>query len=218
MHVLTTPRQVSDELTEERLSVIGELMLDVLAKAVLATSTEYDCAYSRGALSWAWIKNALLLLVRSREHKWLTVRHAANDLVIGIGSHPVRFFIDDHANPRKPRVLNPTDGEAVQLKLHFKEAQDTAPVLWRFIVERALNEDDESRVFFVGYNAVGEVVAKWQFTESVRAFHATDALIPESARLDPIALAPIFEEGEDEPAATAAIEIDGVRKNERDAG
>lgn len=218
MESLTTPQRVSADLSDERLSIVAELMLNVLSKALSVTSTEYDCAYSRGALSWAWIKNALLALVRSGEHKWLTLRHAGNDLVIGIGSHAVRFFIDDHANPRKPRVLNPTDGEAFQLKIDFGADKDTSPVLWRFIVERALTEDDENRVFFVGYDAIGEVVSKWQFTESVRAFHATDALIPEAARLDPISLAPIFEDAGEVPAVEVSDVIQDVVKNERHAG
>lgn len=193
MEILATPEEISPELSSDRLGVVGELMLDVLAKAITATSTQYDCAYSRGALSWAWIKNALLALARSREYSWLSIRHAGNDLVIGVGSYPVRFFIDDHANPRKPRVLSPTDGEVYQLPIDFGMKSDTVPVLWRFIVERALTEEDENRVFFVGYNIIGEVVAKWQFTDSVRSFRATDDAVPEAAELPPISLAPIYD-------------------------
>lgn len=197
MAILATPEDLSPELGSDRLSVVAELMLDVLAKAIAATSTQYDCAYSRGALSWAWIKNALLAVARSRTYDWLTIRHAGNDLVIGVGSYPVRFFIDDHENPRKPRVLSPTDGEAYQLSFDFGAMSDATPALWRFIVERALTEDDENRVFFVGYNLYGEAVAKWQFTESVRGFRSTDDVIPAAAQLPPITLAPIYEDAAD---------------------
>lgn len=192
MSDLATPEEFSPELSGKRLSVVGEVMLDVIAKAIIATSTKYDCSYSRAVLPWAWIKNALLLLVRSRDHEWLTIRHAGNDLVIGIGDVPVRFFIDDHTKPRKARVLSPTEGEAGQLPLDFGTQPDTTPALWRFIVERALTDIDENRVFFVGYNVIGEIVAKWQFTESVRAFRSTDNDIPAAAHLDPISLTPIF--------------------------
>lgn len=193
MSDLATPEEFSAELSGARLSIVGEVMLDVLAKATSATSTIYDCAYSRAVLPWAWIKNALLLLARSKEHDWLKIRHAGNDLVIGIGNFPVRFFIDDHANPRKARVLSPTEGEACQLPLDFGTQPDTVPALWRFIVERALVEEDENKVFFVGYNVLGEIVAKWQFTESVRAFHTTDNEVPAAAQLDPISLSPIYD-------------------------
>lgn len=194
MEKLASPSELSDELSPQRLGVIAQLMLDVLHKALIDTSTEHDCAYSRGALSWARIKNALMQLIASRRHPWLGLKHGGNDLVIGIGPHPVRFFLDDHLNPRKPRVLNPTDGEMLQLELGLPTTGDQSVDLWRFIVERALTEDDEHRVYFVGYNRVREVVAQWQYTDSVRSFFAVDEYIPAAAELAPIDLTPIYEE------------------------
>lgn len=199
---LATPEDFSADLGASRLRVIGGLMLDTLAKAGAVTNTDLDCAYSRGALAWAWMRNALLQLARSRTHRWLSIRHAGNDLVIGVGQYPVRFFIDDHLKPRKQRVLSPTEGEASQLSLAFETQSDGVPALWRFIVERAASEDDENKVFFVGYDGVGEVVAKWQFTDSVRTFEATDAHIPAAAELEPLVLAPIY-------AASEVMDVGG---------
>jgi hypothetical protein len=215
MAVLATPEQFSPELSSNRLSIVGELMLDVLAQAMAATSTQYDCAYSRAVLPWAWIKNALLQLAQSREHDWLSIKHAGNDLVIAIGDNPIRFFIDDHINPRKVRVLSPTEGEAAQLAFDFATHSDSTPALWRFIVERAMNDDTENRVFFVGYNVTSEIVAKWEFTESVRAFHATDAIVPAAVQLDPIALAPIYEQA---PGHEGLQSDDDESTHERRAG
>lgn len=228
MTVLATPEQFSTDLNSERLGVVGELMLDVMAKAISATSTQYDCAYSRAVLPWAWIKNALLQLAQSKKYSWLTVKHAGNDLVIAIGENPIRFFIDDHINPRKLRVLSPTEGEMAQLAFNFQTVPDSKPALWRFIVERALNEDSENRVFFVGYNSTSEIVAQWEFTDSVRAFRATDSEIPAAANLDPIILAPIHgyvearaEVVSEDPEATASG-VDGtgsrMKSDERHAG
>lgn len=194
MEVVTSPDEISDQLSADRLGTIAQLMLEVLHKALLDTSTEHDCAYSRGALSWARIKNALMQLIRSGRHPWLSLKHGGNDLVIGIGPHPVRFFLDDHLNPRKPRVLDPTDGEVLQLELGLPGFDDKSVDLWRFIVERAISDDDDHRVYFVGYNRVREVVAQWQYTESVRAFFAVDARMPLAAELAPIELTPIFDE------------------------
>lgn len=204
----TSPSAASADLCESRLEVVAGLMLEVLERAAEATSTELDCSYSRAVLSWAWIKNALLLLARSKKHDWLTIRHTGNDLIVGVGSVPVRFFIiADHSKPTKRRILCPTEAEAVELcemaQGSFAGAGfsvDGLPTLWRFIVERAKTDEDESRVFFVGYDAYGTIQAKWQFTESVRAFHSTDDFIPDAAELDPINLAPIFGEVEEEDA------------------
>lgn len=194
MESLARPSELFPDLSDQRLSTLAQLMLDVLHKALLDTSTEHDCAYSRGALSWARIKNALLQLIRTGRHEWLTIKHSGNDLVIGIGQHPIRFFLDDHLNPRKPRVLNPTDGEMLQLPIDFPVIGDKSVDLWRFIVERALSEDDEHCVYFVGYNREREVVAQWKYSDSVRTFAAVDGYIPAAAIIEPIQLTPIYEE------------------------
>ncbi|WP_408953724.1 hypothetical protein [Lysobacter sp. Hz 25] len=193
MEKLASPVEISEELAPERLSIIAQLMLEVLHKALLDASTEHDCAYTQGTLPWGRIRNALRQLVASRRYPWLTIKHAGNDLLIGLGPHPVRFFLDDHLNPRKIRVLNPTDSEMHQLEL-LPESGDKSVDLWRFIVERALTEDDEHRVFFVGYNRMKEVVAQWQYTDSARTFFAVDDYIPAAAELPPIDLAPIYDD------------------------
>jgi hypothetical protein len=214
---LASPQRFSPDLTGERLSVVGELMLDVLSKGIAATNTPLDCAYTRAVLPWGWIRNALRLMAQSRQHEWLSLKHAGNDLVIAIGEIPIRFFIDDHINPRKQRVLSPTEGEQAQLTFNFAQRTDDQPALWRFIVERAATEDGENRVFFVGYNKVGEIIAKWEFTESVRAFRSTDSDIPAPAELDPIALAPIYPSSQD--AEQLANGFDGGNSDdERRAG
>lgn len=193
MEKLASPAEVSDELAPERLSVIAQLMLEVLHKALLDTSTEYDCAYTRGTLPWGRIRNALTQLVASRRYPWLTLKHAGNDLLIGIGRHPVRFFLDDHLNPRKLRVLNPTESEMQQLEL-LPATGDKSVDLWRFIVERALTEDDEHSIYFVGYNRMREVVAQWQYHDTARTFFAVDDYIPAAAELPQIDLTPIYDD------------------------
>lgn len=212
MEKLASPAEVSAELAPERLSIIAHLMLEVLHKALLDTSTDHDCAYTRGTLPWGRIRNALTQLAGSRRYPWLTIKHAGNDLLIGIGPHPVRFFLDDHLNPRKLRVLNPTDSEMQQLEL-LPVTGDKSVDLWRFIVERALTEDDEHSVYFVGYNRVREVVAQWQYSDSARTFFAVDDYIPAAAELPPIDLTPIYDDAaasgdtyEANPHATAGGE------------
>lgn len=194
MEKVTTPAEISTELSGDRLGVVAQLMLDVLHKALDDASTEHDCAYTRGSLAWGRIKNALIQLIRSRRHPWLSLKHAGNDLVIGLGPHAARFFIDDHQHPRKMRVLNPTDGEMHQLELALPHASDTSVDLWRFMVERALTEEDEHRVYFVGYNRMHEVVSQWAYSDSVRTFVAVDNHIPNAVTLPPLDLTPIYDE------------------------
>lgn len=182
------PSEVAPELSADRLQLIAQRMLDVLHDALADTQTEDDCAYTRGSLVWGRIRNSLLRLIRSRRYRWLSLRHSGNDLVIGIGPHVARFFVDDHLSPRKLRVFVPTDGEAQQLLLGLSGVGDRDVVLWRFFIEKARTDQDEHRVFFVGYNAAQEAIASWCYTEGVRAFVAADSYVPPSVALEPIEL------------------------------
>ncbi|WP_156483637.1 hypothetical protein [Azotobacter vinelandii] len=200
------PSEISMSLSSDRLSIIARRILDVLDDALRTASTDLDCSYSRGTLAWARIKNALLQMSQAGEYPWLTVKHSGNDLVLGIGSESVRFFLDDHEQPKKLRVLNPTNAEAKQLQLFKDDAH--SEFLWRFIIERAATDDDEHQVYFVGYEAhaerEGALLAEWRYNnEDVRTLVATDEYIPAAAELEPIELSPRDEEmaeGEDDEA------------------
>lgn len=194
---MNKPSEISSSLTSSRLSIIARRMLDVLDDALRTASTDLDCAYARGTLSWVRIKNALLQLARSGDYPWLTIKHSGNDLLLGIGSETVRFFLDDHENPKKMRVLNPTNSEAKQLQLFEEDAH--SEYLWRFIVERALSEEDDHQVYFVGYEAHaerdGNLIAEWRYNaERVRTLVAVDDEIPAAAELEPLELYPIEED------------------------
>src|SRR5690606_15393211 len=106
------------------------------------------------------------------------------------------------------------DSEMQQLEL-LPVTGDKSVDLWRFIVERALTEDDEHSVYFVGYNRVCEVVAQWQYSDSARTFFAVDDYIPAAAELPPIDLTPIYDDAaasgdtyEANPHATAGGDRD----------
>lgn len=204
------PSEISVSLSSDRLSVISRRILDVLDDALRTASTDLDCSYSRGTLSWARIKNALLQMAKSAEHSWLTVKHSGNDLVLGIGQESVRFFLDDHEQPKKLRVLNPTNAEAKQIQLFEDDAH--SEFLWRFIIEKAVTDDEDHQVYFVGYEAHserdGNLVAEWRYNDDgVRTLAAVDSYIPAATELEPIKLSPIDEdtaEGEDYEAVNGA--------------
>jgi hypothetical protein len=57
--------------------------------------------------------------------------------------------------------------------------------MWRFVVEKALTEDDEDRVFFVGYNVYQEKVSEWMYQASAPSLHAVDKDVPVAAEIPP---------------------------------
>lgn len=207
MNKVLSPTEYSSQLSNDRLSTMARLILDVLDEALQTASTELDCAFTRGTLSWGRIRNAILKEIRMQRHTWLSLKHGGNDLVFGIGDHVIRFFLDDHLNPKKPRVLNPTSGETFQLGLF--EVSDYQVNLWRFIVERAANEDDEHRVFFIGYNQSGEIVSKWEYTGPVKILSSVGDRMPAAAQLEPAVLSPIYNDETAEGDDDEAVRSDG---------
>ena len=191
MTVARLPHEISPDLSPDRLSLVAQHMLSVLHEALEVAQTPDDCNYSRGTLSWARFRNRLLRLSQSGTYPWLRVMHGGADLVIGIGPHAVRFFLDDHLQPRKVRVFQPTEGEAVQLELGLPRVGTDEVALWRFFVEKARHEHDEPRVYFVGYNAFQEALAVWCYVDDVRGFYAADDFIPAAARLPPVEVEPL---------------------------
>ena len=57
--------------------------------------------------------------------------------------------------------------------------------MWRFVVEKAMTEEDEDRVFFIGYNAFQEKVSQWAYGASGPVLHTVDSDTPASKELRP---------------------------------
>lgn len=151
------PWMAHADLTERRLNVIAEGLLNVRHDTCAELITELDDNYIRGCATFGRQRQWLMQLAKNGKYDWLTLASPTMDVTVNIGAVPVRFFTDDHDSPKKPGYYrrNMVD--------QLFETDDTKPVIYRFIVEPAATEDDEDRVFFLGHNAYQEVVVEWQY-------------------------------------------------------
>jgi len=101
------------------------------------------------------------------------------DVTFRIGSVPCRFFRDDPESPEKPGFFKRNGADDL-----FSIDED-APVMWRFVIEKAMTEEDEDRVFFIGYNAFQEKVSQWAYGASGPVLHTVDSDTPASKELRP---------------------------------
>ena len=187
------PSEIDPELTDDRLNAVARFILDVYSDAISNTQLKYDNTYTQGSRGWAWVREAIL------EHEnyfpWLRVVHRGNDIQFKIGRTSVfRFFCDDPESPQKKFVTLPTEAEASNFTLPLFEATDLDEEpdgLWRFMIRKSLNEDDEHELFCVKYKSgLKEAIAKWQFNKTVKTFVTSDAEIPAAAKLPEPSLAP----------------------------
>ncbi|MDD5248223.1 MAG: hypothetical protein PHY45_04515 [Rhodocyclaceae bacterium] len=168
------PWQAQNELTEKRLSVIAEGLLNVRHDTYAELATHLDDNYSRACTTFGRQRQWLLQLAQSGRYEWLTLASPAMDLTVNIGAIPVRFFTDDHDNPKKGGYFKRNEVD------QLFSTDDTKPVMFRFVVEPAVTEDDEDRVFFLGYNAYQEVVVEWQYRPRTFVIRPVESDVPQA--------------------------------------
>lgn len=171
------PQSFYADLSDERLRVIATSLLEVRSQTLQLLNTELDCNYVKEGATFGRSRNMLISLCKSRAHSWLQLLNAGMDVTFGIGAVPCRFFRDDADSPGKHGFFrrNAVDD--------LFAPEDSQPVMWRFVVERALTDADEDRVVFVGYNVYQEKVAEWQYRDSSPTLHSVDDVTPPSTLL-----------------------------------
>lgn len=174
---LLPPEYFYPELTSSRLSIIATALLDIRYDTITQLQGPYDDNYVRETAAFGRSRNRLIELCRSGDYEWLDLRKADMDITFTIGRVPCRFFRDDPIKPDKPGFFkrNPVDD--------LFETDETRPVMWRFVVEAAATEDDEDRVFFIGYNALQEKVSEWAFDSAGVILHSVDRTTPQPVRI-----------------------------------
>lgn len=175
----THPSHFFPELSDDRLKIIASNLLDLRFSTISELSTKYDDNYVRETAVFGRSRNMLIELSKSGKYDWLELSNPAMDITFKIGSVPCRFFRDDPNSPGKSGFFkrNAVDD--------LFAIDDQQPVMWRFIVEKALAEEDEDRVYFFGYNVYQEKISEWVYLASAPTLHSVDRDVPESAQLDP---------------------------------
>jgi hypothetical protein len=176
------PSSFYPDLTDERLRAVASRLLDVRYDAFREICSELDDNYTRETVSFGRSRNMLIREAQSGEHSWLKLSHAGMDITFNIGCVPCRFFRDDAESPEK---LGFFKRNAVD---DLYADDDKTPVMWRFVIEKALTDEDEDRVLFAGYNLYQEKVAEWQYVQSAPTLHSIDEDVPASRPIGPAPL------------------------------
>jgi len=164
-------------LADERLRAIAERLLDIRYGALRELNSPFDDNFTRETTVFGRSRNMLIHLSLSGRYEWLALVHSGMDVTFTIDGIPCRFFRDDPEAPEKVGFFKRNTFDSL-----FSE-DDSAPVLWRFVVEKALTEEDEDRVHFVGYNLFQDKVSEWIYSGALAKPHAVDREIPVAAEI-----------------------------------
>ena len=177
---LPPPSSFYSELSADRLRIIADALLDLRYETIQQMSTEHDDNYTRETAVFGRCRNMLIGLARSGRYSWFSLSHAGMDFTTNIGTVPCRYFKDDPDHPEKGGFFkrNAVDD--------MFAIDDKEPVIWRFVVEMALTDQDEDRVVFAGYNVYQEKVSEWILDVPTPALHSVDKQIPPSTDIPPV--------------------------------
>lgn len=188
------PWDLKPALTEERLNTIATAFLDVYYGVQELLSTDDDCNYGRGALTFGRSRQRLINMALYGNYPWLKIVNPAMDVTLEIEGIPFRFFRDDHDTPKKKGFWRRNDSD------QLFAADDETPVIFRFIVEKPVQEEDEPEVYFIGYNAQEIPVFEWQYGH-FHVMHSVDDSAPNPVKIGP-----------------APVELPRTETKENDAG
>lgn len=176
---LPHPETFFPDLTNDRLECIATRLLDVRHATFREMNSVLDDNYTRESTAFGRSRNMLIQTALSGQFPWLSLKSPGMDVTFAIGVVPCRFFRDDPDAPEKPGFFK---RNAVDDLFSVDESQ---PVLWRFVVEKAMTEEAEDRVFLFGYNAYQEKVSYWEYSANSTVLHSIDADTPASADIPP---------------------------------
>lgn len=185
--MLPQPIHYHSDFTHERLSVVAELLLDEHFKTLDNLSSETDDNYTRGCTSFGRQKNRIKQVALAKTYPWLQIINSTNDLVFTIGSVPCRFSSDDPNSPKKKAVLTVN---RYQISFFDDVESDEEPCRYCFIIDQGIDEDAESSVIFVGFDAAGVARCQW-VSCAIRTFHSINTVaVPDAVEIDKPAVKP----------------------------
>ncbi len=182
------PSTFFKELSDDRLREVSVKLLDLRYATCREMNSPHDDNYTRETAVFGRSRNMLIEMALSEQYDWMTLAHGAMDITFNIERVPCRFFRDDHNSPEKAGFFKRNAWDDLFAN------DDQQPVMWRFVVEKALSEVDEDRVFFLGYNVYQEKISEWMYQASAPTLHAVDKHVPIAAEIPPASV-DVREEG-----------------------
>jgi hypothetical protein len=176
---LPLPSTFQPGLTDERLSVIAEALLNVRYETERDMQSLLDDNYTRETAIFGRQRNKLIQLAASGRHDWMTMMDASLGVTFGVGGIPCRFFTDDSGAPKKRGFF-----KRLVMDQLFAPVK-TQPEMWRFVVEKGLTEDDHDQVYLLGFNTDQEKVSEWRYRDQATVLRGIGGEPPASVELPP---------------------------------
>jgi len=178
--VSNTPTEFSVDLTDERLNILCEHILDTIQDSISDSSTVNDTAWTKGCLPYGRLQGLMQRLAIDKNYPWLSLANKTMDFTATIGSAHIQFLIDDPYCPKKTHRLQTNAVENMQLSMVLEVEDIVQVVHWRLFIVIDKDDDDQFSpvATLVGYDLNQNSVCIWE--------HQDTAIIPMAASHTPV--------------------------------
>ena len=161
------PQDYSEDLTEERIKIISDRLLDVLDEAENFAQSPNATAWFKGTANYGLPQGMLKRMHEDEDYPWLTLANQTMDYTVRVGNTLVQFIVDDPHSPKKSHRVKRNAVERQQFGLELEEPSPEIALIWRFYLNPVSNGVDYSpSVTLVGFDVNENIVCRWE-NESV---------------------------------------------------
>lgn len=173
------PENFSVDLTEERLKIISDRLLDVLDEAENFAQSPNATAWVKGTANYGLPQGMLRLMHEDESYPWITLANQTMDYTARIGNTLVQFVVDDPHAPKKAHRVKRNAVERQQLGLELEDHNPDIPLIWRFYLNPMSNGVDYSpSVTLVGFDINENVVCMWEHEDVISSPLSGDVAQP----------------------------------------
>jgi hypothetical protein len=164
------PTEYSQDLTNDRLTILCDHILDTVHDSIIDSSSKDDTAWTRGCLPYGRMQGLIKRLVVKKEYSWLSLANNTMDFTAKIGNTHIQFIIDDPYNPKKIHRLHTNSVENMQLSIALEEHEEIQVVAWRiFVTIDKDNRETEPTATLIGFDVNQNELCRWEYNDVTHA-------------------------------------------------
>lgn len=176
------PHFYSSDLSQERLQILCEKLLDVLDEAHGFSESPNATAWFRGTANYGLPQGMLIRMHHDSNYPWLTLANQTMDYTARIGRTLVQFVVDDPNILKKSHRLKRNIVERYQQSLELELQESDSPLVWRFYLNPSANGVDYSpSISLLGFDGNENIVCQWDYETLVTGPALSDA--PEAVEI-----------------------------------
>ncbi|RCU45680.1 hypothetical protein DU002_14565 [Corallincola holothuriorum] len=157
------PEFYAPDLTEERLQILSERLLEVLDEAQVYAESPNATAWFKGTANYGLPQGMLMRMHENKDYPWLTLANKTMDYAARIGGTLVQFIVDDPHASRKHHRLKRNAVERYQFSLDLEVPSGDEPLIWRFYLNPFSDGMEYSpTISLLGYDSNENIVCHWE--------------------------------------------------------